>query len=304
MQDDAKAASIIAGALNKTIAELVLTCTHAADIWDKLCARFERSSTQRLNMLIESFFQAKRDEKEDITIHVAKLQKLFVDLNNELEKHNESKLSERILNGRILSTLGREYDNFKDLWDTIPADQQKLNLLIEKLCSIEARELRVNKAEENVVAFVAKDTKVKNKSGFKRNDHSNRIARAKQRFPCNKCRKIGHWAAECPSNTSKMSSNDNEKNKYESKGKPTAFIAYSLKANCDNSTVTDFWCCDSGASKHISPNKHYFESYTEFSTPEKICLGKQNVMLAYGYGIVNVEIRCNLQHFMWTMPVL
>jgi hypothetical protein len=53
-QDDAKAASIIAWALSKFVAELVFTCTNAKDIWDKLCARFERSSTQRLNMLFNS----------------------------------------------------------------------------------------------------------------------------------------------------------------------------------------------------------------------------------------------------------
>jgi hypothetical protein len=57
-QDDAKAARIIACTLSKSVVELVLTCTNAKDIWDKLCARFECSSTQRLNMLIESFFQA------------------------------------------------------------------------------------------------------------------------------------------------------------------------------------------------------------------------------------------------------
>lgn len=113
-KEDAKAASIIASALNKQIAELVLTCINAKEIWEKLCFRFERSNTQRLNMLIESFFQAKRDEKEDINAHVAKLQKLFVDLNSELAKHSENTLSERMLNGRILSTLGKEYDNFKD----------------------------------------------------------------------------------------------------------------------------------------------------------------------------------------------
>lgn len=87
--EDAKAAGLITAALSKPIAELVLTCVHAKDIWDK-CARFERSSTQRLNMLIDSFFQAKRNEKEDISTHVAKLQKLFVDLNAELIKHNEN----------------------------------------------------------------------------------------------------------------------------------------------------------------------------------------------------------------------
>ena len=45
-QDDAKAASIIACALSKSVAELALTCTNAKDIWDKVCARFECSSTQ------------------------------------------------------------------------------------------------------------------------------------------------------------------------------------------------------------------------------------------------------------------
>ena len=136
LRDDAKAASLLAGTLGKTVAELVLVCRHASEIWDKLRARFERSSTQRLNMLIEAFFRVHRDDKEDISTHVAKLQKLFVDLNDELTKHKENVLSERILSGRILSTLGKDYDNFKDLWDTIPSKDQSVNLLIEKLCTI------------------------------------------------------------------------------------------------------------------------------------------------------------------------
>ncbi|KAK9708853.1 hypothetical protein QE152_g26952 [Popillia japonica] len=115
-KDDAKAASLLASAVSRSAAELVLTCNNAKEIWDKLSARFERSSTQRLNMLIESFFRVKRDEKEDISSHVAKLQKLFVDLNEELTKHKENTLSERILNGRILTTLDKKFDNFKQLW--------------------------------------------------------------------------------------------------------------------------------------------------------------------------------------------
>jgi hypothetical protein len=85
--------------LSKSLAELVLTCTIAKDTWEKLCAWFERSSTQWLNMLIELFFQAQRDCKEDISMHVAKLQKLFVDLNDELAKHSENMLSELMLTG-------------------------------------------------------------------------------------------------------------------------------------------------------------------------------------------------------------
>ena len=60
-----------------------------------------------------------------------------VDINDKLMKHSENTLSERMLTGRILSTLGKEYDNFKDIWDTIPTSIQTVNFLIEKLCAIE-----------------------------------------------------------------------------------------------------------------------------------------------------------------------
>jgi hypothetical protein len=42
-----------------------------------------------------------------------------------------------MLTGRILFTLGKEYDGFKDVCDTIPMSKQTVNLLIEKLCAIE-----------------------------------------------------------------------------------------------------------------------------------------------------------------------
>jgi len=47
-----------------------------------------------------------------------------------------------------------EYDNFKDLWDIIPMDKQKLNLLIEKLCSIELREMKTDKAMSDNAALI------------------------------------------------------------------------------------------------------------------------------------------------------
>jgi hypothetical protein len=82
---------------------------------------------------------AQRDCKKDISTHVDKLQKKFVYLNDELAKHGENTFSERTLTGIISSTLGKEYDNFKYVWDTISTSTQTVNLLIEKLCAIELR---------------------------------------------------------------------------------------------------------------------------------------------------------------------
>jgi len=46
-------------------------------------------------------------------------------------------LSECMLTGRILSTLGKKYNSFKDVWDTIPTSTQTVNLLIKKPCASE-----------------------------------------------------------------------------------------------------------------------------------------------------------------------
>ena len=150
-------------------------------------------------MLIESFFKAQRGCKEDISTHVAKLQKLFVDLNDELTKHSENMLSERMLTGRILSTLGKEYDNFKDVWDTIPISTQTVNLHIEKLCTIELRADKLASAE--AAALVTHENDKKNPNSTKVNSNKfmkRRVDHAKQKFPCNKCKQLGHWAVEWP----------------------------------------------------------------------------------------------------------
>ncbi|EZA47988.1 hypothetical protein X777_14531 [Ooceraea biroi] len=200
---DAKAASLIGSVLSKSVADLVLSCTTSNENWLKLCARFERKSTQRLNMLIEMFFQARRDESEDTSSHVAKLQNLFVDLNNELEKHNENRLSQRMLTGRILSTLGKSHDHFKDVWDTIPEDNQTVNLLVEKLCNIELRETKSTDNGQQS-AFFSRKAK-KSSAGKGPQKCVKDTERAKQRFPCNKRKKLGHWAAECPQKKDKDS---------------------------------------------------------------------------------------------------
>ncbi|KAL0266892.1 UNVERIFIED_CONTAM: hypothetical protein PYX00_009318 [Menopon gallinae] len=148
MKDDAKAASLIACSLSRNIAELVLTCKHANEIWTKLLARFERSNVQRLNSLIEKFFKVERDTSEDISTHIAKLQKLFMDLNNELEKNNENRLSDKILNGRILSTLDE-----KSRWTEVYFIRKKSQVL-EKFKEFRAK---MEKLTERKIKFLQSD---------------------------------------------------------------------------------------------------------------------------------------------------
>jgi hypothetical protein len=115
--------------------------------------------------------------------------------------------------------------------------------------------------------------------------------RAKQKFPCNKCKQLGHWAAECPQ---KQKHARSRIGKLAAKKNTDAFLAYVMGASRASSVDTNTWYCDSGATRHIMTNKHYFVSYTKFANPETLVLGKKNVqMQAYGQGTINVQMFCN-----------
>ena len=122
-----------------------------------------------------------------MSTHVAKLQKLYVDLNDELVKHHENTLSERMLTGRILSTLGKEY-NFKDVWDTNPTSTQTVNLLVEKLCAIELRADKFASAEATVLVTHENNKKSNSMKANSSKSMKRGADRAKQKFPCNKCK--------------------------------------------------------------------------------------------------------------------
>jgi len=64
--------------------DIVSSCDSAASMWKKLCALYEKSSDQRLDRLLENFFNFRAEG--DIARIVSSLQKLFSEINIDLEK--------------------------------------------------------------------------------------------------------------------------------------------------------------------------------------------------------------------------
>jgi hypothetical protein len=74
-----------------------------------------------------------------------------------------------------------------------------VNLLIEKLCAVELQADKL--ASSEATAFVARENDKEKSSSMKVNPGKSTKGgsnRAKQKFPCNRCKQLGHWAAECP----------------------------------------------------------------------------------------------------------
>jgi len=112
--------------------------------------------------------------------------------------------------------------------------------------------------------------------------------RAKQKFPCNKCKQLGHWTTGCPQ---KQQHAGDGGGKSAAKKNADAFPVHVMGASRASSVDADSWYCDISATWHIMPNKHYFVSYTKFANPEMIMLGKKNLLMqVYSQGVINVQM--------------
>lgn len=210
---DTTARLIIINGLNDANLQLINTCSSALEIWEKLLAIYEESSDQRLDRLLGQFFNYSKNSGENIATHVTKIQSVFHELNDEMQRLEKIKLSDVVLISRIMSILPDEYFEFQSVWESIPREIRTVNLLTERLRLIEGRLPVKNKEESS--AFVAKTKKHSNfekKSNKKGNSY-------KKVFKCFKCHKTGHCAKQC-----KQKSSDNKVSDSSTKESGEAFM--------------------------------------------------------------------------------
>ena len=179
-KDDALAHLILVGNMDDGNVELTSTCDSARSTWAKLLSVYEQSSGQRLDRLMESFFAAsEKDVDEDIATHIAKLQRNFTELNDELKRVAKTILPDLLLMSRIMSTLPQEYFEFKSVWESIAIEERTVNKLTERLRLIEMR-LPPKQSISSSALVVSKKKPVK-----------------KYDRKCYVCRKAGHLAKNC-----------------------------------------------------------------------------------------------------------
>ncbi|GFQ85283.1 retrovirus-related Pol polyprotein from transposon TNT 1-94 [Trichonephila clavata] len=206
---------------------------------------------------MEKFFRSEKELEDDIASHIAKLQRNFSELNDELRRVAKTTLPDLLLMSRIMSTLPSEYFEFKSVWESVPIEERSVNKLTERLRLIE---MRLPSKSTDSTALVATRKKV-----FKKPDRK-----------CYVYRKPGHLVKNCWKKGSKPKVEDD------------AFVC-----TVEGVPESEVWIADSGAPDHMTKHKNYFVDFTKFVSPKPVYVGNSDAIVAYGHGTVNIEIKVN-----------
>lgn len=269
---NAKAKCILASSMEFLQLEYLITCQTANEMWNKLSSIYEQRSAANKSMLLSRFYEYRMGANDTVMQHVSKIENLARQLNDVGEA-----LSDVAINTKILMSLPEKFNPLITAWDSVSVENQIRANLIERLIKEEQR-LTVVDTTAEALATTSIDKRNDKQINNKKSDNSSSRIKDKKTVECYFCHKLGHYARDCRKRKSsqKYKRNDNSGGQMSSEQKPSsdnhgAFIITEIENNIMNADTRDVWLLDSGASKHMSFQRYWFDNFIEIN--ESVCLG-------------------------------
>ncbi|KAB0793564.1 hypothetical protein PPYR_13184 [Photinus pyralis] len=305
-EKDAKAQAVIVLRMEEQPLTHILSCTTAAEMWEKLMSIYEKKSQVSIHLLQQKFFALEFKHNEGAAGFISQLE----EIKSTLKQLGED-LSEKMVITKILMSLPDNLKHFVSAWESTASDNQTLMELTSRLL---IEEERLNKSE-STVALMTNKREIKCFS-CGRHGHVQKYCRANRdeskgstrqsttRKTCNYCKKQGHLLADCWFKKKK------ENDKSQANETSNAFMS-TVGDECESLALigeSDFgnndWCMDSGASDHICFDAKQFAAIHD--TNKVVAMGDGSTIKVTGVGSIKLEawngtqwIRSELNHVLY-----
>ncbi|XP_049946948.1 uncharacterized protein LOC126447546 [Schistocerca serialis cubense] len=144
-KENAKCMFLISTLVDDTQMQSLLVCETAHKMWNKLRSIHEQwSETSRLT-ITQCFHEYWMNAYDSVVAHVAKVENLGLQLRNVGEK-----ISDVAVMAKVIEVLPSKYKSLKTAWDSVPASQQNMETLTERLIK---EECQMNMSDEETGAF-------------------------------------------------------------------------------------------------------------------------------------------------------
>ena len=279
-----KAFSTLALSVSSGLVYLISDCDKPDDAWTRLRAHFERDTIANKLFLKKRYFRTVMKDSTAVEQHIKHMKELM----DKLAAIN-APISEEDQVVTLLGSLPSSYDNVVTALEA-RVDDLTLDFVHQSL--ITAEQKRKEQATSNTTPSDA--------ALYLKRKHKGQ--RPKGPIICHYCDKPNHIAKDCPDrkqprnkpqHKAKQATNITSNSESSNDSSWNAFVI----GNTDNSssrTPTDMpWIIDSGASRHMTPQKHLFINFNQFTDSEKVGLGDGYTLDAIGIGDVKVITRLN-----------
>lgn len=250
-------------------------------MWDKLVGSFERVSEQRLEHLYLELLEYGKDPGDSIASHIAKLQKIWQELQQESTRVDGKDLPITLLLMRVLSTLPEEYREFRTTWESVPRENRTIAYLQERLSMVEMRIERQAKGNNSGTEALFSNGKLKGNI-HRKEKKSNESEVFK--YKCNHCKKKGHMAKDY---RIKLLDKSSKNTKGTTSNMAETYIAFNAVTSSEQKHVE--WCLDSGSSSHMTANKELFQGMQHVS--DTLNLANKETASIKGVGEVEIRVK-------------
>lgn len=279
IQDDAKAMVILSATIQESQLESLITCASAREMWVRLSAIHEQKSASNKLILTQRFHEYGMDQNDSVVQHVAKVRNMASAL-----KDVDETVTDVAIMAKILASLPSKFNALKTAWDSVDANNQTVDNLMERLIK---EENRLTVDDETASAFVASSNKEK------RNHKFDKVK--KNAKECWHCHKMGHISRDC--------FKKKRENQVKNKGDSQHEEAYVVTCRDRQSNgrfeeqipalmtqeVSEIWLTDSGASKHITYRRDWLTDFRTVDNDIHVSLGDNGTCQALGTGTVHIE---------------
>lgn len=182
------AKSLISCTVSDSVYQKIMDKVSAHEAWEALKQEFEATSKDQLFKVCAEFFAFNWTQGDDVSTHLAKLRRLWNELNYGLKSKNENQLPDLILICKVLHVLPISFDLFKASWMLLSKDKAK---------TFEELSLQLNIFERNVRQPSPSDD-TSNEALFAKLKVGNSGKTVSKEDRCNYCNEKGHWVTGCP----------------------------------------------------------------------------------------------------------
>src|SRR5450631_1333284 len=257
-----KAFAIIAMSLvDKELAH-IKGCKGPAEAWRTLCNIHETKSLSNILFIRRKFFTIKMDEGVDILDHINKVKSLADQLTC-----LEVPMKEEDVVMTLLDSLPPSFDHLITALETRPFSELTLDFITTRLMH-EVSKRKEKEPQGDDAAMLSRQPRA-----FDNNERHGNAPR------CYNCGKLGHIARNC-----------RMKRKVNANIVRTSDDFAFVVRDGVSKTSAIRWIVDSGASQHMTPHKHFFDTY-EPVTGRKVFMGDNGMVEAVGKGSLLVETR-------------